>query len=208
MIGQVLRILQFETPVADADIDRLLRDEIAPRPADLDGLSWTVIGRHLSETSRSYLVATVWDDRAAMEAAVLSGGVAVYQAPFAPYLANARLTAVDVVDEWSSCPSGPLSRILLILDDGSGMTDGPNGSVDLDPVTLSDATQPPCLILAGAAEAGRPLLAGWPAGRPAVAVSPIPARANALLDRIQRLSGAGLASEYAVVADRGLRPTT
>ena len=94
MIGSVLRILEFETPLADVEIDALLRDQIAPNPAGITGLSRTLVGRRLTNSSRRYLVATVWDNRDAMEAAVLNGEVAVYQTPFARYLGNAALVAV------------------------------------------------------------------------------------------------------------------
>ena len=50
MIGSVLRILEFETPLADVEIDALIRDQIAPNPAGITGLSRTLVGRRLTNS--------------------------------------------------------------------------------------------------------------------------------------------------------------
>lgn len=200
MIGQVLRLLEFETSFADIDIDRLLQEEIAPRPADVGGLSRTLVGRYQAKNARRYLVATVWDDHDSMEAAVRNGDVAVYQAPFAPYLGDAKLVAVDLDIGRSTCGSNALDKVLLILDE-----DQPS------PVSAENAAGPhavsprhrrrPCLILS--ANAGPPyvVLAGWTRGGEAGTEPPMRADALVLLDRIDALSQSGIGIEYQVLVD-------
>lgn len=186
---------------AVAEIRGQLLDEIAPRPTDLAGLSQTLVGRRLTQGARHYLVATVWGDREAMEAAVLSGDVAVYQARFAPYLGSARMVAVDLDAEWSACLPGQLSRILLITDERPSGTDTLDDAADLGSPSVPDPGRRPCLVMGTHTGAERVLLAGWSA-RQAPVDLPMPQVALAMLDRIRALSGAGLGSGFDVITDR------
>ena len=206
MIGSVLRILEFETPLADVEIDALLRDQIAPNPAGITGLSRTLVGRRLTNSSRRYLVATVWDNRDAMEAVVLNGGVAVYQTPFARYLGNATLVAVDLAVGWWSSELDRLSTIRLFRDADLAMGGpSPTGVGNSGASSDDDPGPSACFIFSSNVSAERVMLAGWPRVGQDPMGSPMPSEALGLLDRIEAMIEAGLGTDYEVVGDRATR---
>ena len=204
MSGTVLRVLTFETTATDDQIDRLFGGEIAPRPDAVDGLSRTLVARHLTSSTRQYLLATLWSSRDAMTAAVREGEVAVYQAAFAPYLAQAAYVAVDLQAEWWSCEPRGVSMIRLFRDADLREDDGTASGAGVAAVSSdSEADGSACLVLSGADGQERLLLVGWPVGdRPPTGL-PSSAVDGLLIELVERLCRTGRGMEYSVTRQWG-----
>jgi hypothetical protein len=106
---QVLRLLEFKATVDDEPIEEV----IAPSPDFIPGLLWTLVGRRVRGGEWSYVLATLWNDGEAMLTAVRDGDVAVYRPAFAPLLARAGITVLDVDAAWRWCEADPLATLRL-----------------------------------------------------------------------------------------------
>src|SRR3954452_22615416 len=71
----VLRLFAFEPAAAARLVDARLRDDIAPRIADLPGLTALFLARRAGETVERRIIATAWSDAELMDAALDSGGL-------------------------------------------------------------------------------------------------------------------------------------
>jgi hypothetical protein len=69
----VLRLFAFEPAGTARILDARLRDQIAPRIAELPGLTAQFLARRVGEHVERRIIATVWTDADAMDAALESG---------------------------------------------------------------------------------------------------------------------------------------
>ncbi len=203
-LDRVLRLLEFETALDDDQIDALISNAIAPIPAEVAGLSRTIVGRRLMKDARRYLIATLWSDRDAMEAAIRDGGVAVYQPPFAPYLGNAEIASFDLASTWTSCPSR-LDAVRLFRGPDLGSVADAYNRQDPGPHAARSGDDPgprPCLILASRTSDPGVIIAGWSEAEQASSSSEPPESVALVMDIVHSLSRLGRGTDYLVTGDQ------
>jgi hypothetical protein len=200
----VLRLLEFHATVDDEVIEEAIEVAIAPGPDLVAGLSWTLVGRCVKADGRSYVLATLWEDREAMLAAVRDGDVAVYRPAFAPYLARAAVSVLDVNAAWRWCEAAALCTIRLFRSaDLSLEVDGAGRQpAFVKAPAPGDPVGGPCLVLSAESADERVLLAGWPRVGQAFAGRLPPIEASTMTASVNAMSRAGLGVEYEVSHDR------
>jgi len=200
---QALRLLKFKATLDDDVIEEAIQVAIAPGPDVVAGLLWTLVGRCVRVDGRSYVLATLWEDREAMLAAVRDGDVAVYRPAFAPYLARAAVAVLDVDAAWRWCGPDPLATIRLfwVADLGLGADSTPHErSMNVGPAS-EEGFRPPCLALSAGSEAEHIVLSGWTGPGQPSSGRPTPGDAAAVVATVTEMLSAGLGEEYEVVVD-------
>jgi len=149
----VLRLFAFAPTGTTRVLDARLRDEIAPRIAELPGLTALFLARRAADTEERRVIASAWADPQAMEAALESGGLAAIEAAFGGE-AEVLALRVELLDRGLADPGvlrvfrgtvreGALDRYVELARAGT-LSDMAAG---IGPIALYLAPQPPDAVV-------------------------------------------------------------
>ncbi len=158
----MVRVLGFETPLDDASIEALMRDEIMPDLTLAPGLERAIFARRSTDQRRDYLLITLWRGVTEMTAAVRDGVAAVYQPAFAPYLQFAVVSAFEVEHPSVEEASEALTMVRVDRARDAGQTpDRASGGRATRRNEAGPQEAAPSLVLSGSVDGEPIMVTGW-----------------------------------------------
>src|SRR3954452_11813771 len=148
-----LRLFAFAPAAAGRLVDARLRHDIAPRIAELAGLTGLFLARRVGDSVERRIIATVWIDPEAMDVGLHAGGLAGIEADLQGE-AEVLSLELEILDDRPLVPtvlrifrgtvrSGALDRYVELAREGTGA----DMAADIGPIALYLAPQPPQSVI-------------------------------------------------------------